>query len=354
MTALVIDKHLFYWHNMGPLSEQIARLPVLSNQSARARLYELLDDEGSSIPSRIFHVFLIILILSNVVAVMLESHKPTGESYAFYFYWFEVFSVLIFTVEYLGRIWTSVEKQRNKDVSALRARVRYIFSPMGMVDLLAIAPFYLSMFVSIDLRYFRLLRMLRLLKLAHYFKGLDVFLTVLAREIVTIASAVFTVLVFVILSASLMYALEREAQPELFSSIPDALWWAVVTMTTVGYGDVTPVTTGGRLLATLIMLLGVGLVALPAGMLAARFGEELQSRKDRMRAKVLHALHDGYVSQSERYELDKLAGELGFSQDALDRLIDLQQTYRQGITECPHCGHTIDPDAKKSDDQAKP
>lgn len=327
---------------------------MVSNQSARTKLYELLDDQGDSIPSRIFHVLLIILILSNVVAVVLESHKPTGESYAFYFHWFEAVSVLIFTVEYLGRIWICVEEQRNKGVSAFRARVKYLFSPMGMIDLLAIAPFYLSMFVSIDLRYFRLLRMLRLLKLAHYFKGLDVFLTVLAREFATIASAVFTVVVFVIMSASLMYALERQAQPELFSSIPDALWWAVVTMTTVGYGDVTPVTAGGRLLATLIMLLGVGLVALPAGMLAARFGEELQSRKDQMRAKVLHALHDGDLGPSQRHELDKLARELGFSQDALDRLIELQQIYRQDITKCPHCGHTIGLDAKKSGDLPGP
>jgi voltage-gated potassium channel len=319
----------------------------------RKRLYRLLDDEGSSIPSRIFHVFLIILILSNVAAVVLESHKPISESYSAFFYWFEIFSVLIFTVEYLGRIWTCVEDQRNKDVSSLRSRLRYFFSPIGIIDLLAIAPFYLSMFFAVDLRYLRLLRMLRLLKLAHYFKGLDVFLTVLAREIATIASAVFTVLVLVMLSASLMYTLEREAQPDLFSSIPDALWWAIVTMTTVGYGDVTPVTTGGRLLATLIMLLGVGLVALPAGMLAARFGEELQSRKERMRAKVQHALQDGKVSEIERSELESLARELGYSTDALDRLIEIQDTYREGVTECPHCGHTLDQDARKSGDQTE-
>lgn len=318
----------------------------MNKASLRSRVYQLFGDQGTSSLTRTFHAFIILLIMANVMAVVLESHKPIGKAYAFNFHLFEVFSVLVFTIEYFARIWTCVEMDKYRDMPAYKARFRYLLTPLAIIDLLAIAPFYLSLFFVIDLRYLRLMRMLRLLKLSHYFKGLDVFLTVLSKEMVTIASAVFTVVVLIILSASLMYAMEREAQPDVFTSIPHAFWWAVVTMTTVGYGDVTPITLGGRLLATVIMLLGVGLVALPAGMLAARFGEELQARKDRMRTQVLHALQDGVVSDRERAELERLARELGISMETLDRIIDIQKAQRDLIIECPHCGKPIEKHGK--------
>jgi voltage-gated potassium channel len=144
----------------------------------------------------------------------------------------------------------------------------------------------------------------------------------------------------------MMYTLERGAQPEAFNSIPHSIWWAVVTMTTVGYGDVTPVTFGGRLMAGLIMLLGVGIVALPAGMLAARFGEELKSRKDRLRVYVRHALQDGHVDELEQSELEHVARELDISKDALEQLIELQKAQRHISMVCPHCGKGISTDKK--------
>ena len=315
---------------------------MTNSRTFRQKTYEFLDGEGGSAINRSFNAFIILLIMANVVAIVLESHKPIGDAYAENFYIFELFSVLIFTIEYIARVWSIVEMPKYHGIPHWKARLKYLFTPLAIIDLLAIAPFYLSLFFVVDLRYLRMMRMLRLLKLAHYFKGFDIFLSVLSKEIVAIASAVLMVVILVIISASLMYTLERGAQPEAFNSIPHSIWWAVVTMTTVGYGDVTPVTLGGRLLASLIMLLGVGIVALPAGMLAARFGEELQIRKDRMRAQILHALEDGMVHDWEREELEQVAKELGLSLSALDHLIDLQKAQQNVVTKCPHCGKPID------------
>ncbi len=315
---------------------------------ARKKVYEYLDREEKTPGNRFFNVFLIILITSNVLAVILESHRPFGEQYATELYLFEIFSVLIFTIEYAARIWTSIEKDKYRGQPALKARLKYLFTPLALIDLLAIAPFYLALFFAIDLRFLRLMRMLRLLKLSHHLKGLDFFISVLAKEIVTIASIILTVVILIVLSASLMYTLEREAQPEVFYSIPHSIWWAIVTMTTVGYGDVIPITLGGRILAGVIMLLGMSIVAVPAGILAARFSEELQNRKDRVRMQIVNFLQDGIVNDGERHKLENFARELGLSGEELGHLIEIQKVQRQVVTECPHCGESIDPE--KADD----
>ena len=174
---------------------------------------------------------------------------------------------------------------------------------MAMIDLLAIAPFFLALFFPIDLRYLRLFRLLRLLKLSHYFDGLNMFLTVLGREIGAIAGAILTLLVLIIISACLMFSIENSAQPGQFDSVAQAIWWSVVTLTTVGYGDITPVTFLGKFVAMIIMLLGVCTMALPAGILAAKFTEELQSRRELMHARVLDALRDGVLDAGEKADL---------------------------------------------------
>ena len=134
---------------------------------------------------------------------------------------------------------------------------------------------------------------MRLLKLSHYFSGLHVFGAVLKREAAAIAGALLTIIILIVVSACLMFSVENAVRPGHFESIAQAIWWAVVTLTTVGYGDVTPVTFAGKLLAIVIMLLGVGTMALPAGIMAARFTEELQYRREFMRSRVKDALSDG-------------------------------------------------------------
>jgi voltage-gated potassium channel len=198
------------------------------------------------------------------------------------------------------------------------------------------------MLFSIDLRFLRLLRLLRLLKLTHYFHGLDMFLDVLRSELKTIASAILTVLMLIVMVACLMFLFEHNAQPEAFGNILQSIWWSVVTLTTVGYGDITPVTMGGRILAIFIMLLGVGLVALPAGILAAKFSDELRARRDKLATQIHHALADGTIDHQERQDLDALTEELRISQSRLDDMIAMQKQHRGGPVVCPNCGTKID------------
>ncbi|BDX07161.1 ion transporter [Planctobacterium marinum] len=310
--------------------------------SLRQKTYNLLEkDLSRSLANKLLGSFIIVLIVANVIAVILESHQAFGQQYAYGFYAFNVFSVVIFTIEYLARVWVCVEAPGADASQPIKTRLRYMFSAVALVDFLAIAPFYLTFFINIDLRYLRMLRMLRLLKLTHYFKGLDMFVCVLRKELPTIGAAIFTVMVLVVMSASIMYAIEHQAQPEVFGSIPSAMWWAVVTMTTVGYGDVVPVTVFGKFIAMFIMLLGVGIVALPAAMLAAKFGDELRLRKQQLEAEVDNALSDGYVSKSERADLDQLAEQLDLSRDDLEQLIKNRTLVLGTSITCPHCKKAI-------------
>lgn len=312
----------------------------MNSTSLRNRWFQLLDgDQAFSLKGKLINGFIIALIVLNVVGVILETVPEIGKEFGPYFQILEIFSVAIFTLEYLTRFWISAENP--KFGPGLKGKLRYVFSPIALIDLIVILPFYLSLFISIDLRYLRLLRLLRLLKLTHYIRSMDVFLKVVTSELASLASAVFAVLVLVVLAACVMFALEHKAQPEAFKSVLDAIWWAVVTLTTVGYGDITPVTAGGKILAIMIMLLGVGTVALPAGMLAARFSEELQNRKSAMTAEVINALEDGELTDSEKGVLKGLSRKYGISEEDLNQIIHNKKLELGHQMHCPHCGHSL-------------
>ncbi|HKL63075.1 MAG TPA: ion transporter [Woeseiaceae bacterium] len=309
----------------------------------RLALYDLLEGERAATPAgRFLNRALVALILANVAAVILESQFSPGLVTPAFFHGFEVASVVIFTLEYLGRLWAAPADPRYAGVRSWRARLAHAASPLAVVDLLAIAPFYLALLFPIDLRYLRAFRLLRLLKLSRYFDGLQVFLKVIRAEVGAISAALLTMFVLVIISACLMFSLESQAQPQVFGSVVDAIWWAVVTLTTVGYGDVTPVTAGGRILGMGIMLMGVATFALPAGILAARFSEELQERREKLRFEVAEALSDGVLDGTEQAELAELRTELGLSQDTLIRLVELHGRTAHGFRYCPRCGEHLD------------
>ena len=221
--------------------------------------------------------FIILLIVANVLAVMLETVDPVYAAYGKELFAFEVISVVIFTVEYFGRLWSAVEHPDYRH--PIRGRIRYAVSPYMLIDLVAILPFYVGLVGDYRfLRALRLFRFLRLLKLTRYSESLRLFLRAvrLKREELVITSIVGAILLLV--ASSGMYFVEHTAQPEEFSSIPATLWWGVVTLTTVGYGDVHPVTPLGKAIGAFVAVLGVGLFALPASILASGFIEAARER----------------------------------------------------------------------------
>jgi voltage-gated potassium channel len=227
--------------------------------------------------NKYFIKFIYALIVLNVVALILESYQELDKKYHHLFYLFELFSVIIFTLEYIIRIWVSDKSKEDK-----KERLNFAFSTMGIIDLIAILPFYLPFIFPIDLRIVRILRLFRLLrifKLGRYSKSLKTIRYIFKQTKAELSITVFVTFVLMVLSSTLMYYIEHDDQPEQFASIGDAFWWSVATLTTVGYGDVYPVTGLGKLLSGIIAIIGIGFVALPTGIISSAFIEKIQADK---------------------------------------------------------------------------
>jgi voltage-gated potassium channel len=243
------------------------------------RLYEILELSGHDRAGRWVNTFLITLIVLNVTAVSLSTVSALSATYAGFFHVFEEISVFIFTVEYLLRAWICVVNEHYRHPVA--GRIKHVFTPFAIIDLLAIAPFYLPMIIPFHLvfiRVLRLLRLFRLLKLGRYSESIRTFGAIFKAKREEMAVAMTMAAMLLVFAAGLMYFIESGAQPEAFSSIPATMWWAVETMTTVGYGDVYPVTPAGKVLAAVIAILGIAIFLLPAGIMAAGYAEHMQHR----------------------------------------------------------------------------
>lgn len=252
-------------------------------ENIKKKLYLLLEEQTGIDPqARLIRGFLVVLIVLNVLAVIIETMEDVSSAYQHAFKGFELFSVGIFTVEYVIRLWICTECPSKGDKGI--SRIRHAFSPLMVVDLLAILPFYLPILLPADLiflRALRLMRLLRVLKLGRYSDAIQVFFAVIRLKKEQLAVTAFGLGILLIIASSLMYYFEHLVQPAVFGSIPHAMWWAVITLTTVGYGDAYPVTMMGRLLASAIALLGIAMFALPAGILSAGFMEygEIKNKK---------------------------------------------------------------------------
>ncbi|MBT3702341.1 MAG: cyclic nucleotide-binding domain-containing protein [Alphaproteobacteria bacterium] len=248
--------------------------------SLRYRTFEFINANKPDAPlSRLAGRLLIALIALNVLVVVLETVETIALEYSTALNYFEIFSVTIFSVEYILRLWTCVESEDERYIHPFYGRVRYIFSPMALIDLIAILPFFLVFFVHADLRFVRVIRLLRLLKLTRYSAALSLVGSVLYLERRPLGAAAIVMLVLLIFSSSFVYLAEREAQPEAFSSIPAAMWWGIATLTTVGYGDISPITPLGRFLGAIVTVLGVGMFAMPAGILASGFAQAVKRQE---------------------------------------------------------------------------
>ena len=284
------------------------------------------------------------LILLNVIAVILESVADIQRRFENAFDLFEQISLLLFTLEYGLRIWSVVDDpHRQAYRPPLRGRLRYMCSPLALIDLLTVLPMWLGLFWSVDLRVLRMARLLRVLKLIRYFPATNLMFSVLRNEARVIGSAGFTLFLFLTIGASLAYLLERDAQPEAFSSIPQAMWWAIVTVTTVGYGDVVPITPFGKIIGALLGLIGVAMVALPAGILASGFSDALNQRRARIRREVKEARSDGIIDTQEWEALQRYAKTLNVPESTLIDIIDDVRPASEPspAVQCPHCGASM-------------
>ena len=232
-------------------------------------------------PSVLFDIFMVALIVANALAAVLATVESINARYAGPLQTFEIISVAIFTLEYVARLWVCREHVYLRDMNPITARLRFAAQPLSIIDLLAILPFYVGLLTPLgaaDLRILRLLRLLRLLKLARYSPALATLGRVLAGESRAIAAALLVMLCLITVAATALYMVERTVQPDRLGSIPAAMWWAVATLTTVGYGDVTPATTLGKMIGAIVMIMGVGMFALPIAIIASGFADEIHRR----------------------------------------------------------------------------
>ena len=289
------------------------------------QVYTLLESPANHNKVRKFIIYFIAaLIVINVVVVVLETKYDLFIEYQSYFSAIDLFTVIVFTIEYALRFWVCVRDPRYS--SPVKGRLRYAVSPLALLDLIAITPFYLPLFVPIEFRLLRLLRLLRIfrvLKLGRYSSAFDTFADVLKSKKEELVITLIMAIIILVLASSAMYVVERDVQPEKFASIPDAMWWAVVTLATVGYGDVYPITPLGKFISAFVALSAIGLFALPAGILAAGFAESIRKRRTDTGQTIVcpqcgteFDIHDGKMLRNSKYTGENEASEKSYDPEA--------------------------------------
>jgi len=241
----------------------------------KQKLYSLLH-------SNLFSKFIYWLIIVNVLSIILESYADFKAVYGWYLHVFEIFSVVVFTVEYIVRLYTAPIEFSS--FNKARSRWKFATSGYGIIDLIAILPFYLPFLFAVDLRILRVLRLIRLLrifKLGRHSKALRSILEVLKETRSELSISFFVAFILLLLSSTLMYYIEHDVQPESFASIGHSFWWAIATLTTVGYGDVYPVTAAGKILGGITAIIGIGFLALPTGIISSAFIEKVKETKEK-------------------------------------------------------------------------
>jgi voltage-gated potassium channel len=328
----------------------------MQNISLRKKAYLILEGPEAILPpdhadfkyyyrwNQRFDSFMLTLIFLNIVAFTVETVKSLYNQYTLLFETFEIFSIVVFTIEYILRVWCIVEANPYNNV--WRDRRKYICSPTAIIDLIAFLPFYLPLLYQ-DFRFiraFRLFRLFRLFKLWRYSASLRLLLKVIWNKKEDLQVIFFTLFLLLIVSSSLMYMIEYQAQPNSFGSIPDTMWWAVAALTTVGYGDVYPVTALGKILASFISLIGIGLFAIPAGIISAGFMQEMEksqvidfARKNatKIRKAFYTSFHKVNSQETTHRVLDLITikSRLALSEqevfDAIKRAPDLRIRYKR-------------------------
>ena len=277
----------------------------------------------------LYDSFIVVWVVISVLAVILESVHSVHYLLNMEFLILDAIAVSIFTFEYCLRMYCCVEEPGYK--KAVTGRLKLAKSTSSIIDLLAIAPFFLEVFLHhlIDLRFMRVFRLLRLLKLTRYTGATQSLMKVIAREWPVMAASAFIMLLLVVMTASLGYLFEHEAQPEKFENIPQSIYWAVITLASVGYGDISPVTPAGRAMTIVLALIGIGIFAIPAALLSSAFSDQLKSDREALVNKLFEMLADGNIDEEEALYIKTEAKRLHLSDEEVKLLIEKAKRERE-------------------------
>ena len=277
----------------------------------------------------IFDTFIVIWVIVSVMAVILESVQGIHYLLNLEFIVLDAIAVSIFTLEYCLRMYCCVEEPGYQ--RAVSGRLKMAKSTSSIIDLLAIAPFFLEVFLHhlIDLRFMRVFRLLRLLKLSRYTGATQSLSKVIAREWPVIAASTFIMLLLVVMTASLGFLFEHEAQPDKFENIPQAIYWAVITLASVGYGDISPITPAGRAMTIVLSLIGIGIFAIPAAVLSSAFTDQLKRDREALVNTIYEMLADGHLDEKEIEYIRTESKRLHLSDEEIRLLIDKANRERE-------------------------
>jgi hypothetical protein len=290
-----------------------------AERTLRQKVDALMNDTPTS--GRLHHqldLIFVIFIITSVAAVFLETIPLVHDPLKVEFYWFDTIAIAVFTIEYLLRLYAAPEREPHH--SALSGRFSFVKKPSSLIDLVAILPYYLQFLFAVDLRFIRVLRVLRVLKLTRYNTALSTFAMVLKREKRAFSAAMFITVLITILSGAIVYEFEHAAQPEKFDTMPRAMYWAVITLASVGYGDISPVTPIGQAFTMVLAILGIGIVALPAGILGSAFSDQLHQQREQMLKAVEDAFADGILTEDEERMLEEERIRLHLSEEQFEKL----------------------------------
>jgi voltage-gated potassium channel Kch len=296
----------------------------------RQRVHALVfpSDYGGTLHT-MFDTFIVIWVIVSVLAVILESVHSIHYLLSLEFLILDAIAVSVFTIEYCLRLYCCVEEPGYK--KAVSGRLKLAKSTSAIIDLLAIAPFFLEVFLHhlFDLRFMRVFRLLRLLKLTRYTGATTSLSKVIVREWPVMAASAFIMLLLVVMTASLGYLFEHEAQPEKFENIPQSIYWAVITLASVGYGDISPITPAGRAMTIVLAFIGIGIFAIPAALLSSAFSDQLKMDRESLVNKLFDMLADGDIDEEEAKYIKSEAKRLHLSDDEVKVLIDKAKRERE-------------------------
>ncbi len=292
-------------------------------KSFRYKIYALVNETPTSGQlHQIFDFFIVVWVIISVLAVILESVHSINYHLHSEFMILDILAVAIFSTEYLMRMYSCTENPKYQ--AWLSGRLKNATSPTSLIDLLAVLPFYLESLLHhlFDLRFLRVFRLMRLLKLARYSGATQSLFIVIKREWPVMKASAFIMILLVMLAACLGYLFEHEAQPDKFENIPQSIYWAVITLASVGYGDISPITPAGRAMTIILALLGIGIFAIPAAILSSALSDQLRIEREMMMNELYHMLEDGVISPEEQELIEAEAKRLHLSRSELDRLLE--------------------------------